>query len=211
MNYILQQILFFLFPERTKEKVVRLISSEDLLSLSPSEQVDDIHSLFSYKDPRVQALIWELKYRRNRKSIELLGQILAEYINEELSDKKMFDGWENPLLIGIPITKKSFRERGFCQTNLLCEEIVHQLGHKIEYKKDVLKKIRETEKQSRTKSKLERLNNLKGSFGADGNIVSGRFVILIDDVTTTGATIAEAKQALLKVGAKEVIAFTVAH
>jgi predicted amidophosphoribosyltransferase len=42
-------------------------------------------------------------------------------------------------------------------------------------------------------------------------MINGKNIILIDDITTTGATLSEARKVLKKAGAKKIIAFTVAH
>lgn len=52
--------------------------------------------------------------------------------------------------------------------------------------------------------------NLLDSFEADDR-VSGKYVILIDDVVTTGSTMLEARKELLSKGAKKVLGFTIAH
>lgn len=63
-----------------------------------------------------------------------------------------------------------------------------------------------------TLSKKERLTNLKDAFAlCKGVNVHGREILLVDDVTTTGATILEAKKVLLASGAKKVNCITVAH
>ena len=54
------------------------------------------------------------------------------------------------------------------------------------------------------------MQNLINCFEASENI-DGKYVILIDDVVTTGSTLSEARTTLLSAGAKEVLAFTIAH
>ena len=74
-----------------------------------------------------------------------------------------------------------------------------------------LSKNRDTPSQTKTDSRAKRLENLEGCFAADAAVVSGRNIILIDDVATTGATLLEARRALRAAGARKVIAFTIAH
>ena len=78
--------------------------------------------------------------------------------------------------------------------------------------KNVLIKIKETEHQANIKERRDRLKNLSDSFSVkNSKMIEGKNIILIDDVTTTGATLSEARKILKQSGAKKVIAFTVAH
>ena len=79
------------------------------------------------------------------------------------------------------------------------------------YSPFALRKIKDTQSQTESKNREERIKNLAGCFAADPNVVKGRNIILIDDVATTGATLEEAKRTLRAAGARKVIAFTVAH
>ena len=77
---------------------------------------------------------------------------------------------------------------------------------------DVLIKIKNTEHQARIQDRSVRLKNITDSFGIrNGEKIKNRNIILIDDITTTGATLKEAKKLLKQSGARKVIAFTVAH
>ena len=78
--------------------------------------------------------------------------------------------------------------------------------------KNILIKIKETKHQAQIKDRRERLKNLAGSLAIkNAELIKSRNIILIDDVTTTGATLNEAKKILKQSGAGKVIAFTVAH
>ncbi|PIQ68235.1 MAG: hypothetical protein COV91_05240 [Candidatus Taylorbacteria bacterium CG11_big_fil_rev_8_21_14_0_20_46_11] len=83
-------------------------------------------------------------------------------------------------------------------------------GENFTYSPSVLRKVKDTPSQTKSRNKKERMKNLAGCFEASIE-VSGRNVILIDDVATTGATLLEARRALRKSGARKVIAFTIAH
>ena len=81
---------------------------------------------------------------------------------------------------------------------------------------DILIKPKETEHQARIRDRRIRLKNMVGSFAIKNiqqneTLLKNKNIILIDDITTTGATLSEAKKVLRHAGARKVIAFTVAH
>jgi ComF family protein len=118
-----------------------------------------------------------------------------------------------PYLIPIPATALHIRERGYNQTEELCQAIIsNDIDSMLMYEKNILIKTKETISQTKTKNRRERLQNMNGVFNVDHpEKISGKICILIDDVTTTGATIGEAKRTLKQAGAKKVYAYTIAH
>lgn len=208
------------FPERRQEKTVKTLSIEEILALPKRDIVfldnQNTYSLFSYRDPKIKALIWELKYHRNPIVISKLGLIFSDLLQEELLEKSLFKNINEWTLLSIPISRNKLRERGFCQTDLLCREIMKNLRSsnnqmRVIYEPDGLKKIKDTKSQSWTKNKEERMENLKDAFSASPKIVGGKNIILIDDVLTTGSTVEEVRKTLLKAGANEVFTWTIAH
>jgi ComF family protein len=124
----------------------------------------------------------------------------------------LLENFTNPLLIPIPISKKRYRERGYNQSLLVCKELIRIDKENFDLESSVLIKNKETEHQARIKNRNERLKNIIGSFETKNeNKIKNRNIILIDDITTTGATLNEAKKILKESGAKKIIAFTVAH
>ncbi len=139
--------------------------------------------------------------------------MLYSHILEELSDLSVMENFTDVILIPIPLSKKRLHERGYNQAELICSELIKlDKNINLRYSVDVLIKIKETEHQARIKDRRVRLKNLTGSFGVrNENLIKNRNIILIDDITTTGATLNEAKKVLKLSGARKVIAFTVAH
>ncbi len=178
-----------------------------------------IFSIFNYKDPIIRTAIKYLKYKRKKSLATNLAPLLYQKIIEESSKPKNHNFFINPLLVPIPISKKRYRERGFNQSIIICKELLRinkkQTFKKIEnfsMEKRVLFKKIETKHQTRTKNKQERLKNISGTFAIKNpEKIKNRNIILIDDVTTTGATLFEAKKVLESSGASNVKAFTVAH
>ena len=172
-----------------------------------------IYPLFDYRYPPIKKAIWLLKYNGKRKIAEIFAESIYGRILEELADLAVFENFRNPILIPIPLSRKRFRERGYNQSELLCRHlVVLDKNTSFILEKEALLKIKETEHQARIKNKSKRLQNLVGSFGIQqAERIKDRNIILIDDVTTTGTTLLEARKLLRACGAKKVIAFTIAH
>ncbi|MCX6753256.1 MAG: ComF family protein [Candidatus Nomurabacteria bacterium] len=172
-----------------------------------------IFALYDYRHPPIKKAVWLLKYKGKKKIAEIFAESLYGKINEELSDLSIFENFRNPILIPIPLSKTRLRERGFNQTELICKELIKLDTEKIfTLERNILIKIKETEHQARIRNRKQRLENLIGTFGViNENKIKDRNIILIDDVTTTGSTLNEARKILKNAGAKKVIAFTLAH
>jgi len=203
--------LEILFPSKRAEKRVREMTLEDFLLLKKVslDETNRIWSLFNYKNPLIREAIWQMKYRRNRTIAKIFAEVLEEFLLEELSDLVLFENFEMPLLIPIPMSKEEKRKRGFNQTEMLIEELAKLDTKTYEYDFNLLKKIKNTRRQVEVK-KRERLENVKGAFSADES-VKNRNIILIDDVYTTGSTLNEAGRILKEAGAKKVFRLVIAH
>jgi competence protein ComFC len=178
----------------------------------PDSEAKCVTALFSYKDKLVKTALLEVKSYGNTKISALLGEILYESIILDLADLETFDNFTKPLLLPIPMTRKSRRIRGFNQCELICEGLVKaDIAKSIEVSFFILKKIRETDDQV-GKSRSERFGNLKNCFGVcNPEKISGRNVIVFDDIVTTGATLNEARKVLVDAGAKKVYLVAFAH
>ena len=184
--------------------------------LAERESANWIFPLFDYRHPPIKKSIWLLKYKNKRALANVFAEIIYDKIIEELSELSVMKNFYEPVLVPIPLSSKRYRERGYNQAELICRELVNidNLRHGVDMKmeKNILVKIKETEHQVKIKERGERLKNLSGSFSVKNEkLIKGKNIILIDDVTTTGATLNEARKTLKNFGAKKIIAFTVAH
>lgn len=177
------------------------------------ESADWIFPLFDYRYPPIKKAIWLLKYKGKSRLANVFADVMYSRILEELADLAQFENFRKPILIPIPLAPKRHRERGFNQATLLCKRLV-ELDKNINFKleKNVLIKPKDTEHQARIEDRSKRLKNIGGSFVVKNpEKIKNRNIVLIDDVTTTGATLSEAKKTLRQAGAKKIIAFTIAH
>ncbi|MCE9585480.1 ComF family protein [Candidatus Nomurabacteria bacterium] len=194
----------------------------DCLILAPEAERENakwIFSMFDYRHPPIKKSIWLLKYKNKKRLAKIFAEVLYGRILEELADLFVFENFNNPILIPIPLAPKRKRERGYNQTELICENLIKidaknstKQNANFTFEKNILIKPKDTEHQARIKNRNKRLKNLKNSFMIKNpEKIKGRNIILIDDVTTTGATLDEARKTLKKYGAKKIFAFTIAH
>lgn len=112
------------------------------------------------------------------------------------------------LVVGVPLHKNRERDRGFNQAALLASSLGRFSGVPVS---SALIRSRDTPSQTEL-SAAKRRRNVANAFAApDKTRFLNRVVVLVDDVTTTGATIRECARTLLLSGAREIRAITVAR
>jgi competence protein ComFC len=191
----------------------------DCLSLFPPaerENANWIFSLYDYRHPGIKKSLWLFKYKDKKRLAKIFTEVIYDKILEELSELSVMENFRAPLLIPIPLSPERYRERGYNQAELICEEMIKinnlRYGVDISLENNILIKPKETEHQARIKDRRTRLKNIIGSFAVkNADKIKNKNIILIDDITTTGATLTEAKKVLKQAGARKIIAFTVAH
>jgi len=214
---LLYEVSDFLFPSRCVacRTAGAYLCARCLAALprARSPQESFIEAIFEYRSAPVRRAIWKLKYSGVRALATLFGAILYERIFALIAEEAEFGKRELHLLIPIPLSRKRLKERGFNHAALIAESLATlDRESTLSYEPAVLQKIRDTKNQMTIRDKAARLANIRGSFGVHTpERVRGKSVILVDDVTTTGATLAEARAALLAAGAKEVRCFALAH
>jgi len=113
--------------------------------------------------------------------------------------------------VPIPLYKIRHRTRGFNQAELLAKEVANHFNLPLEI--NLLKRTIPTEPQANIKDDEKRKTNIKGVFKIHPSFLKklrDRNIILIDDVSTTGATLVEAGKILKNNGANQVWALVVA-
>lgn len=205
----------FLYPKDSRVIALESLKPEYLLvKLTPAKGLsNDTIAIWNYADENVRTIIWEIKYRRNEKIIENVAQVLYDTVSTEILERVVTENFVNPLLIPVPISKRRRLERGYNQTELLCKAMKKlDTENLFEYSPTSLRRVVHTESQTHTKNRKERIANMSNTVEVkDLELVKDRNTILIDDVTTTGATLGDARRALRESGAKKIICFTLAH
>jgi ComF family protein len=148
----------------------------------------------------VRAAVHQLKYRRNVALGDALARPMADFC-------RRLD-WPVEIVVPVPLGKRRLQERGYNQVGLIAMPLAAL--NRWRYAPRALSRLRETKSQVGL-SAVERRENVQGAFRADPRPVSGRTILLMDDVATTGATISACAEALLSAGAKAVFALTLAR
>jgi ComF family protein len=149
-----------------------------------------------------RAAIAALKYGGERRLVAPLAGALAE--------RWAFAAAGGDLITWVPVHPSRRRERGFDQAELLARAMAGRLGLPI---LGCLERRRRTVAQHRL-GQHQRSDNLTGAFevpGAARARVEGRWVVVVDDILTTGATLSSCATALLEAGAGAVSAITLAR
>lgn len=149
-----------------------------------------------------RAAIHALKYRGERRLVEPLASALAERWQRA--------GAGGELLTWVPVHPTRRRERGFDQAELLARAMAARLGLPVQ---PCLARQRRTTAQH-SLGQVERAGNLAGVFGIPEALrgqLRERWLVVVDDVLTTGATLSGCTRALLDAGVLAVSAITVAR
>jgi ComF family protein len=130
-----------------------------------------------------------------------LAELLADYLIS------------NPLpgeaMVCVPLHPRRLRERGYNQSNLLAKELGRRIG--LPLIEDCLIRVKQAQPQVRAIDVEERRRNVADAFMCRDEQVSGKQIILVDDVCTSGATLESCATTLKNKGATSVWGLTLAR
>lgn len=158
----------------------------------PDGQIEGAAAAYTYGDP-ASGMVRALKYGGVRLLTEPMGRHMVRAL-EGLQPVRA------DCVVPVPMHRVRLRERGFNHAALLAGEVARALELPV---CDALERVRNTPQQVRLDD-AERRRNLEGAI-AIREEVTGRRVLLVDDVVTTGATAGACAGALLSGGAQAVI------
>jgi ComF family protein len=131
--------------------------------------------------------------------------MLAEAVTDLAPDF----GAQPPVVVPVPLHPKKLRQRRFNQSEAVAEAMIKATHFDLELAPKLLIRKRETESQTGL-TRQQRVANLRGAFRAE-NPISGKNILLVDDVFTTGTTASECARVLRRAGAEKVWVATVAR
>ena len=149
-----------------------------------------------YYDGVVKDGVHALKFEGRSSRAAVLGPYIARVAAERLAGE--FDA-----VTYVPVSWRRNFSRGYDQARLLAQAAAREWGLKAE---PCLRKTRHTRAQSSLDDPEKRRENVKGAYTVPRpERVKGRRFLLIDDVATTGSTLAAAASALMEAGAASVV------
>ena len=165
---------------------------------TPPLQIECIRSVV-YSEGVLREAIHRFKYRGLTALAEPLGGLMAAYWVQH--------PMPTDVVVPVPLHAARLRERGYNQAALLACEMARRVGLAVDGQ--TLNRQRATAPQVELDAS-QRRENVRDAFRCSGNALSGKQVLLVDDVCTTGSTLEACALALYEGGAHAVRALTLA-
>ena len=153
-------------------------------------------------DDAAKGLVHGLKYRDNTEAGLFMARMMARVGRDLVA--------QADLIMPVPLHRSRLWKRRFNQAAFLAQPIA-QAAHKV-FATDILLRSLPTRQQVGLKAE-ERRKNVRKAFQVPFEkqaLISGKTILLVDDVRTTGATLAACSEALKKAGAARVFVLTFA-
>lgn len=169
----------------------------------------------AHYDELLKKVIHNFKFRFFAEISEVLAQVMLKSLRAEKQRGKIGEllrgeGKTKTLLIPIPLHPKRENWRGFNQSGLLACALMRNFS--LTLRTDLLCRVKHTPPQSGLQAARVRRRNVEGAFECRNvTELQGRDVVLVDDISTTLATLEEAAKTLKKGGARQVWALIVAR
>ena len=163
-------------------------------------EIDGIRSPFIFDGVMRQA-IHQLKYQNLRTLAAPLAQMLQDYLVDNPVSAEV--------LVPVPLHPKRLRERGYNQSSLMARELGKLTN--LTVIDDCLIRQRHAPPQARTSNVDERRSNIAGAFACCDQRLRDKQVLLVDDVSTSGATLDACAAAVKAAGAASVWGLVVAR
>lgn len=178
--------------QNCKSKLV--FSSTPVVSGQPNRAIDGIWTVLSDRQKIARVLIYFLKYKGIVEIGTILGELAASYLNQKIVD---FPEFKIDFIVSVPTTAKRLKWRGYNQAQIIAERLAQELN--LPYK-NVLSRQRQSRPQVGLTAS-DRRKNIRNNFIVFNKVyLTDKRVLIVDDVVTTGSTMAECAAVLKKNG-----------
>lgn len=161
---------------------------------NPPQFLDSFAAVWYYEG-NVRKSLLRYKFHNARSFAPAYGRMLAMTVLQ--SHPEGFD-----LLTWVPVSRRRNWQRGYDQVELIARAAAKELGM---VPTPLLKKVRHNQPQSSLSDAAQRRANVLGAYQIlPGQDLTGKRILLLDDILTTGATAAEAARVLRTAGAGQV-------
>lgn len=208
--WIVTKLLTILFPPQCilckKEKTSLCLSCAKKCTPSIETPYLWIYATYSYKDVSIKKCIQLIKYYHRK---DLIHPLVQSTHTQNLLD--FIGNSTNSILVPIPSPRSRVLLRGYNHAELVAKEYSEMLT--IPVVKNLLIRDHYTSQQAKTKNASARVKNIAHAFTINTSLKEffSKNILLVDDTTTTGATLAESKKTLEKYGFRNIKAITLAH
>lgn len=159
-----------------------------------------------YTDPVIKNCIHACKYEGMHSVAKPLTRLLITYARQLRPQPAIFA--TQPVIVPIPLHPAKERKRGFNQSAIIARSFADHMGFAYD---ELLMKLVNDEAQAQTKTHRERFERMRDIFITPRpQDVMNKNIILIDDVSTSGATLSEAARTLKSAGARHILALVIA-
>ena len=180
------------------EKVVR----QDFYSTPPA-QIEKVLRLTKYRGG-TRELLRKLKFDNDLRVLPTLKKFL-EIASTDSKVEEILNGVD--VAVFVPLHEERLKQRGYNQTELIFSDWLTARGVRTE---NFLKRTKQTPRLFKL-SPAERRETLKDAFETvEGADVAGKKILIVDDIYTTGATVAECAKALKKANAAQIFVLALA-
>lgn len=164
--------------------------------------VQRIRSVYVYDGSPRKALV-RFKYNNYAQAGRFMAHEIADIVKK---DKVLMSA---DMVVNVPNGKYT-TDRLYNQSMFLAKIVARKCG--LKFAPHILKKKSGVKSQLRCRTRLERMENIRSAFSTEKGVdIRGKSVLIIDDITTTGATLNECAKVLIKAGASNVYAATAAR
>jgi ComF family protein len=208
---MLRKLLNFLFPIECvgcgKNDILLCLDCFNSIKINKAEffstkYIDQIHISASFHQPLLQKIIHLYKYSYIEKLSGDLSKLTIDYYSQ-IENKA-----DNPIIIPVPLHSKRLLVRCFNQSELIAQNLCQEFDYQL--KNNLISRVKHTEQQAKL-NKKGRVENIRGAFKIlDKVFIKNRNFIIIDDLYTTGSTVAGIAKLLKDNGANQVWCLVIA-